>query len=175
MPTGPSPAGATGSPPAPPTGAAPSTASPAAASSAAAVSPAPAASPAAGGGPETVYVFNVGSRDVTLIDAASRQARDTRPLGAQVRWLSNQQVYWDGQLVWTYDFPDNRLQAIAIDPRAVAVARTIPNIGTGPGHSLMLLPDRRRAAVNVAGDNVIALLDLASGQVEATIKTGAFP
>ena len=124
---------------------------------------------------ETVLVFNVGSRDVTLIDAAARQVLETKPIGAQVRWLSNEQTYWDGTSVWTYDFPNNRLQAIAIDPRAVAVTRTVDEIGTGPGHSLVVLPGGRRAAVNVAGDNLIALLDLASGQVDATVSTGAFP
>ena len=101
--------------------------------------------------------------------------RETRPLGAAVRWLSNEQTFWDGQHVWTYDFPDNRLQAIAIDPKNIAIARSIDSIGTGPGHSLMVFPDKRKAAVNVAGDNVIAFLDLASGQVEATLQTGAFP
>jgi hypothetical protein len=124
---------------------------------------------------ETVFVFNVGSRDVTLIDAAARQVRETKPLGAQVRWLSNEQTYWDGSRIWTYDFPNNRLQAVAIDPQAVAVNSTIDDIGTGPGHSLVVLPGGRRAAVNVAGDNSIALLDLASRQVDSTIKTGAFP
>jgi DNA-binding beta-propeller fold protein YncE len=124
---------------------------------------------------ETVYVFNVGSKDVTLIDAASRQARDTRPLGAAVRWLSNEQTYWDGQLVWTYDFPDNKLQAIGIDPRNVAVSKTIPDLGTGPGHSLMLLPDKKTAAINVAGDNVIAVIDVASGQIIRKVPTGKFP
>ena len=83
---------------------------------------------------ETVYVFNVGSHDVTLIDAATRQVRETRPLGAQVRWLSNIQPHWDGQYVWTYDFPDNRLQAIPIDPQTIVVARTVADIGhRGPG------------------------------------------
>jgi DNA-binding beta-propeller fold protein YncE len=130
--------------------------------------------PVAGG--ETVYVFNVGSKDVTLIDAAARQARETRPLGAAVRWLSNEQTYWDGQLVWTYDFPDNKLQAIGIDPRNVAVTRTIPDLGNGPGHSLMLLPDNKKtAAINVAGDNVIAVIDVASGQIIRKVPTGKFP
>jgi YVTN family beta-propeller protein len=124
---------------------------------------------------ETVYVFNVGSRDVTLIDAATRQVRETRPLGAAVRWLSNEQTYWDGQHVWTYEFPDNKLQVIAIDPQAVAVTRTIADIGTGPAHSVMLLPDRTKAVVNVAGDNRLAFLDLAAGQVEAVMETGAYP
>ncbi len=124
---------------------------------------------------ETVYVFNVGSKDVTLIDAANRQVRETRPLGASVRWLSNEQTYWDGKRIWTYDFPDNKVQAIAIDPKQVAITRTIAGLGKGPGHSLVVLPDKKKAAINVAGDNLIAFLDLEAGQVEATIKTGAFP
>ena len=124
---------------------------------------------------ETVYVFNVGSKDVTLIDVASRQVRETRPLGASVRWLSNEQTYWDGARIWTYDFPNDQVQAIAIDPRQVAVTRTIAGLGKGPGHSLVVLPDKKKAAVNVAGDNLIAFLDLEHGGVDATLQTGAFP
>ena len=67
---------------------------------------------------QTVYVFNVGSKDVTLIDVANRQVRETRPLGASVRWLSNEQTYWDGARIWTYDFPNDQVQAIAIEPEA---------------------------------------------------------
>ena len=157
---------------------APAVAAPAAAASplettGAAASPVPAA--ASTENQETVYVFNVGSKDVTLIDAASRRVRETRPLGASVRWLSNEQTYWDGSRIWTYDFPGDQVQAIAIDPRQVAVTRTIAGIGKGPGHSLMVLPDRKTAAINVAGDNLIAFLDLQAGQVAATVKTGAFP
>ncbi len=124
---------------------------------------------------ETVYVFNVGSRDVTLIDVATRRVRDTRPLGASVRWLSNEQTYWDGARIWTYDFPNDQLRAIAIDPKQVAITKTITGLGKGPGHSLVVLPDKKKAAVNVAGENVIAFLDLESGQVDGTLKTGAFP
>jgi DNA-binding beta-propeller fold protein YncE len=139
------------------------------------VGPTPAAS-TPGASAETVYVFNVGSKDVTLIDAASRQPRETRPLGAAVRWLSNEQTYWDGQLVWTYDFPDNKLQAIGIDPGNVSVQKTIPELGTGPGHSLMLLPDNKKmAAINVAGDDVIALIDVGSSQIIRKVPTGKFP
>jgi YVTN family beta-propeller protein len=126
-------------------------------------------------GGETVYVFNVGSKDVTLIDVASRQVRETRPLGSSVRWLSNEQTYWDGARIWTYDFPNDQVQAIAIDPKLVAVTRTIPALGKGPGHSLVVLPDRKKAAINVAGDNLIAFLDLEHGQVDSTLRTGAFP
>jgi DNA-binding beta-propeller fold protein YncE len=132
-----------------------------------------AARPAPGG--ETVYVFNVGSKDVTLIDAASFKPLQTRPLGAQVRWLSNEQTHWDGQRIWTYDFPDNKLQAIAIDPAEVAVTKKIEGVGTGPAHSLVVLPDGKTGVVNVAGDNAVAFLDLPSGKVDATMKTGAYP
>ena len=123
----------------------------------------------------TVYVFNVGSKDITLIDVASRRVRETRPLGWSVRWLSNEQTYWDGARIWTYDFPDDQVQAIAIDPRQLAVTKTITGLGKGPGHSLVVLPDKKTAAVNVAGDNLIAFLDLEGGQVDSTLKTGAFP
>ncbi len=124
---------------------------------------------------ETVYVFNVGSKDVTLIDAADRVVRETRPLGASVRWLSNEQTYWDGARIWTYDFPNDQVQAIAIDPKQVAITKTIAGLGKGPGHSLVVLPDRKKAAVNVAGDNLIAFLDLEHGAVDFTLQTGAFP
>jgi len=124
---------------------------------------------------ETVYVFNVGSKDVTLIDVADRQARETRPLGASVRWLSNEQTYWDGTRIWTYDFPNDQVQAIAIEPRQVAITKTIGGIGKGPGHSLVVLPDKKKAAINVAGDNLIAFLDLEHGSVDFTLPTGAFP
>ena len=137
-----------------------------------------ASSPTAAGGSdgrETVYVFNVGSKDVTLIDAANRQVRETRPLGASVRWLSNEQTYWDGARIWTYDFPNDQVQAIAIDPRQVAVTKTIGGLGKGPGHSLVVLPDKKKAAINVAGDNLIAFLDLEHGSVDGTLRTGAFP
>jgi YVTN family beta-propeller protein len=126
-------------------------------------------------GRETVYVFNVGSKDVTLIDVANRQVRETRPLGASVRWLSNEQTYWDGARIWTYDFPNDQVQAIAIEPRQVAVTKTIGGLGKGPGHSLVVLPGKKKAAINVAGDNLIAFLDLEHGSVDSTLQTGAFP
>jgi len=148
---------------------------PATSASTSATSTAPARSAPTVENRETVYVFNVGSKDVTLIDAADRVVRETRPLGASVRWLSNEQTYWDGARIWTYDFPNDQVQAIAIDPKQVAITRTIAGLGKGPGHSLVVLPDKKKAAVNVAGDNLIAFLDLAHGTVDATLQTGAFP
>ena len=125
--------------------------------------------------PPWVYVFNVGSQDVTLIDTATNKVVATRPLGVAVRWLSNEQTYWDGANVWTYDFPDNKLKAVAIDPKEIKVVRTIETGTLGPGHSLMLTPDKATALLNAAGSNVINVIDLKSGQVTDKIATGEFP
>ncbi len=133
------------------------------------LSPSPAAARLLG------YAFNAGSQDVTRFDPGTRQPIDTRPLGATVRWLSNEQRFWDGQSIWTYDFPDNRVEAIAIDPVTVQVTRTIATGGSGPAHSLVLTPDLRTAWVNLAGDNKLAAVDVTSGQVTAEVATGAFP
>ena len=144
----------------------------------------PAATPRAAAGPESAspapgrlvgYVFNAKTRDVTLFDPATRRVLATKPLGAVVRWLSNEQRFWDGRHVWTYDFPGDRAQAVAVDPHAVAVARALPTGRKGPAHSLVLTPDRTQAWVNVAGDNLLVVVDLASGEVAAEVATGAFP
>ena len=121
------------------------------------------------------YVFNAKSQDVTIFDPTTRQVLATKPLGAVVRWLSNEQRFWDGRHIWTYDFPDDTVQAIAVDPRAIRVARTLSTGGAGPAHSLMLTPNRKTAWLNVAGGDYLAVLDLESGEVEAEIATGKFP
>jgi hypothetical protein len=121
------------------------------------------------------YSFNAGRKDVTIFDVAARQAIETKPLGATARYLSNEQRFWDGRYIWTYDFPNQRVQALAVDPRTISVAHTIETGGRGPAHSLMLTPDRKQAWVNVAGDNVLAVLHLEAGEVAARVATGAFP
>ena len=67
------------------------------------------------------------------------------------------------------------VQAIAVDPREVAVARRLPTGGAGPAHSLMLTVDRKMAWVNVAGNDSLAVLDLATGEVADQVKTGKYP
>ena len=126
-------------------------------------------------GQAQIYAFNVGSQDVTLIDPGSHHVLATRPLGASVRWLSNEQRYWDGRYIWTYDFPGNQLQAIAIDPRTVTVARRIDTGTRGPGQSLMLSKDGQRAYLNSAGSNVVNVIDLGQGRVIQQMQTGHFP
>jgi len=121
------------------------------------------------------YVFNTKTRDVTLFDPATHEVLATKPLGAVVRWLSNEQRFWDGRNIWSYDFPEDQVQAIAVDPFSVTVARTLPTGGTGPAHSLMLTLDRKTAWVNVAGGDYLAVLDLATGEVADEVATGKFP
>jgi YVTN family beta-propeller protein len=144
-----------------------------------AASPAAATSPTAPAAATTqaplVYVFNVGSQDVTIVDPATNTVVATRPLGASIRWLSNEQRYWDGQSVWTYDYPNNQLTALAIDPKQIKVVRRIDTGTSGPAHSLMLTPDLSTALLNAAGSDLIDVIDLKSGQVTDKIATGKFP
>jgi DNA-binding beta-propeller fold protein YncE len=121
------------------------------------------------------YAFNAKTQDVTLFDPATQKVLDTKPLGAVVQWLSNEQRYWDGRFIWTYDFPQNRVQVIGVDPLGINVARTLPTGGTGPAHSVMLTPDRQTAWVNVAGDDSLAVVELQTGKILDEVKTGKFP
>ena len=122
-----------------------------------------------------LYAFNTGSADVSIVDTAKDTVIATRPLASAVRWLSNEQSYWDGKNVWTYDFPDNKLQALAIDPIDVAVVKRIDTGTTGPGHSLVLSADKSTGYLNAAGSNVINVLDLKAGSVKQQLETGQFP
>jgi YVTN family beta-propeller protein len=123
---------------------------------------------------QTIAVFNVGSKDVTLIDAASNEVAGTKPLGAAIRWLGEEQAYWDGKLIWTYDFPDNKLEMLAIDPATWQVVKRIP-AGNGPGHSVIVSKDRKTAAINVAGDNKLLAFDTSSNAQTAAADVGKFP
>jgi YVTN family beta-propeller protein len=126
------------------------------------------------GAPVYAYVFNVGSKDVTIVDTATNEVRETRPLGASVRWLSNEQDFWDGELIWTYDLVGETVELIAIDPAAMRLVHRLP-VGKGPAHSVMLSPDRRHVLINVAGDNLIAVVDREKLEIVRTIPTGLFP
>jgi YVTN family beta-propeller protein len=126
------------------------------------------------GAPVYAYVFNVGSKDVTVIDTATHEVVATRPLGVSVRWLSNEQDFWDGEQIWTYDIVEGQVELIAIDPVRMTIARRL-TIGKGPAHSVMLTPDRKYVMVNAAGDNVIAVVARATLKILRKIETGLFP
>ena len=120
-------------------------------------------------------VFNTASGDVTLFDPGTNRVTGSRPTNAVVRWLSNEQHYFDGENIWTYDFPDNELEAIAINPETFEVSRRIPVDGTGPGHSFVLTPDGKRGFVNSAGSDFLAVVDPVAGEVTERVEMGAFP
>lgn len=124
--------------------------------------------------PVLAYAFNVGSQDVTVIDTATNEVVDTRPLGAGVRWLSNEQDFWDGRHIWTYDLVDGMVHVIAVDPVAMRVVHRL-EVGKGPAHSVQLTPDKRHLLVNAAGDDIIAVIDRERLEIVHTIATGDFP
>ena len=126
------------------------------------------------GAPVYAYAFNAASKDVTIIDTATHEVVATRPLGASVRWLSNEQEFWDGKLIWTYDVVAGTVELIAIDPARMQIAHRLA-IGKGPAHSVMLSPDRRHVFVNAAGENIIAVVDRETLRLVREISTGAFP
>ncbi len=121
------------------------------------------------------YAFGTRDQDVTVFDPIAMQPLSRATLGVTVRWLSNEQTFWDGRFIWTYDFPGNLVQAVAIDPLQPAVAARIPTGGSGPAHSLMLMNDLRTAWVNVAGGNCLAVLDTVKGSVVDQVDAGKFP
>lgn len=120
-------------------------------------------------------IFNTASKDVTLFDPNTNKVTGSQPTNAVVRWLSNEQHYWDGKNIWTYDFPDNQLRAIAIDPETFEMTREVPVDGAGPGHSFVLTPDEKRGFVNSAGSDFLAVVDPKAGEVIERVEMGAFP
>lgn len=139
------------------------------------------AAPGAAAGPY-LFVFNMGSADVTIIDAATNQVLGTRPVGFKVRWLADQMRSFDGTLLWTYGLRLERVgsaaglkvDAIAFDPVALRVVER-QEMGKGPAHSVVLTPDRQQVLMNVAGDDALVYLDPATGQVTHRVAVGKFP
>jgi hypothetical protein len=120
-------------------------------------------------------IFNTASKDVTLFDPGTNRVTGSRPTSAVVRWLSNEQHYFDGAHIWTYDYPEGAVQAIAIDPETFKVTKQVPVGGVGPGHSFVLTPDNKRGFVNCAGSDFLAVVDPAAGEVIGRVETGAYP
>lgn len=120
-------------------------------------------------------VFNTSSQDVTIFDPGTNEVTGSRPTNAVVRWLSNEQHYWDGERIWTYDFPEDEVRAIAIDPQSFEITSQVPVGGGAPGHSFVLTPDSKRGFVNAAGSDFLAVVDPKAGEVVGRIETGAYP
>ena len=136
---------------------------------------------AEGGGP-FLYVFSSTSEKVTIIDTATQQVLGTRPTGFKVKWLADNMNSFDGRLLWTYGLRTVKVggekmvkvDVIAFDPIQLKVIKRT-EVGNGPAHSVVLTPDRKQAIINVAGDDVIAFVDVASGKMIERIQVGKFP
>jgi YVTN family beta-propeller protein len=122
-----------------------------------------------------LYAFNAGTKKVWIIDMQTQAVVATKLLGAAVRWLSNEQDFYDGRLVWTYeDRNDGKVDALAIDLQAAKVVKRI-RLGTGPGFSVVLTSDRGFALADVAGDDKIAVIDTKTFKVARYISSGKYP
>jgi len=122
-----------------------------------------------------LYAFNAGTKNVSIIDMETQAVIATKALGAAVRWLSNEQDFFDGRLVWTYeDKDDGKVDALAIDLPTSKVAKRI-RLGNGPGFSVVLMADRRFALADVAGDDKIAVVDTKAFKVARYISSGKYP
>ncbi|MCH8844034.1 MAG: hypothetical protein IID61_13820 [SAR324 cluster bacterium] len=129
-----------------------------------------------------LYVFSSTSETVTVIDTATLEVLGTRPTGFKVMWLADNMNSFDGRLLWTYGMrhvevggkKQLKIDVIAFDPRQLKVVKRI-EVGNGPAHSVVLTPDRKQAIINVAGDNIIAFIDVESGNVVERLSVGKFP
>lgn len=125
------------------------------------------------GGPY-LFVFNMGSEDVTVIDPATNQVLGTRPVGFKVKWLADHMRSFDGTLLWTYGLRGDKVDVIAFDPVALRVVKR-QEVGKGPAHSVVLTPDMKLVLMNVAGDDVILYIDSTTAQVRGRVPVGKFP
>ncbi len=133
------------------------------------------------GGPY-LFVFNMGSDDVTIIDPATNQVLGTRPAGLKVKWLADHMQSFDGTLLWTYGLRTEKVgrdevlkvDVVGFDPVALRVVKR-HEAGNGPAHSVVLTPDRKQVLMNVAGDDAIVYIDPATGQVTHRVAVGKFP
>lgn len=133
------------------------------------------------GGPY-LFVFNMGSDDVTIIDSATNQVLGTRPAGFKVKWVADEMQSFDGTLLWTYGLRTEKVggdevlkvDVIAFDPVALRVVKR-QEVGRGPAHSVVLTRDRKQVMMNVAGDDLIVYVDPATAQVTQRVAVGKFP
>ena len=118
------------------------------------------------GGPY-LFVFNMGSEDVTVIDAATNQVLGTRPVGFKVKWLADEMRSFDGTLLWTYGLRGDKVDVIAFDPVALRVVKR-QEVGKGPAHSVVLTSDRKQVLMNV----VLNAIQACPGHGSVEVRTG---
>src|SRR5712692_6127003 len=122
------------------------------------------------GGPH-LFVFNMGSEDVTIIDPATNQVVGTRPVGFKVKWLADHMQSFDGTLLWTYGLRTEKIgaaevlkvDAIAFDPATGQVTHRLA-VGKFPC-DLHLSPDGRLAYFPERDQDTVSALNVTARQV----------
>lgn len=109
-----------------------------------------------------VYVVNVGSNDVSVIDPAARAVVATIAVGAQPNGVA---VTPDGQRVYVSNFRDDSVSVIDAAARAVLATA---GVGDGPV-GIAVAPDGRRAYVANRQSSTVSVIDTATNAVLATV------
>jgi len=113
-------------------------------------------------GEATVYVVNVGSDDVSVIDPLGRAVVATIAVGAQPNGVA---VTPDGQRVYVSNFRDDSVSVI--DAARRGVVATV-EVGDGPV-GIAVSPDGRHAYVANRESSTVSVIDTASDAVVATL------
>ena len=114
------------------------------------------------------YVANLGSDDVTVIDAAGLLPVARLPAGDDPDGVA---LSPDGRRVYVASFVSGTVHTIDAETQQVIASATV---GGGPV-GLAATPDGERLYVTRREDDTVAVLGLASGTVEAVIPVGYGP
>ncbi len=114
------------------------------------------------------YVANLGSDDVSVIDAHSNSVIATVPVGQDPDGIV---ATSDGSRVYVTNFVSGTVSVI--ETRTNTVLATIP-VGSGPV-GIALAPADTFAYVANRGSDSVSVIDTAAGSVVATIPVGAGP
>jgi YVTN family beta-propeller protein len=115
-----------------------------------------------------VYVVNVGSNDVSVIDATTNGVVATIPVAQQPNGIA---VTPDGQRVYVSSFLTDSVAVI--DAATRAVVGSIP-VGVEPV-GVAVSPDGARIYVANRGSNSVSVIDRATDVVVATVDDGVGP
>jgi YVTN family beta-propeller protein len=115
-----------------------------------------------------VYVANIGSDDVTVIDVPSNAPLVSIPVGDDPDGVA---VTPDGSAAWVTDFLSNAVSII--DTSTQSVSATIP-VGAGPV-GIALSPDGAAAYVANKGSSTVSVMRTQPPEVVANVAVGAGP
>ncbi|MFQ5899492.1 MAG: cytochrome D1 domain-containing protein [Candidatus Methylomirabilia bacterium] len=128
--------------------------------------------PAEAGASPSVYVFNIGSKDISVIDPSTQAVVRTIPLGTGVQWFSDR--HFDGTYIWATEANMERAVILLLDPTTMRVAKRF-DVGKGPDFAVKITPDLKEAWTHASGDNVVVVIDVKTHQVIRRIPVGEFP